>query len=59
MSEHNLRAIKTQLSGSGGFNAEDGPGTRSGRKSARGRSQPFFIGVAGGHCTVSMQARLH
>lgn len=52
MSEHNLRAIKTQLSGSAnGFTMEEGPGTRSGRRSARGRSQPFFIGVAGG--TVS------
>ncbi|KAL3148873.1 Uridine kinase-like protein 1, chloroplastic [Trebouxia sp. C0010 RCD-2024] len=48
MSEHNLRAIKTQLSGSNGFTGEEGPGTRSGRRSARGRSQPFFIGVAGG-----------
>ena len=48
MSQHNLRAIKTQLSGSAnGFSVEDGPGTRSGRRSARGRSQPFFIGVAG------------
>ncbi|KAL0021905.1 hypothetical protein WJX79_001763 [Trebouxia sp. C0005] len=49
MSQHNLRAIKTQLSGSAnGYSVEDGPGTRSGRRSARGRSQPFFIGVAGG-----------
>lgn len=48
MSQNGLRAIKTQLSGSGaGLNVEDGPGTRSGRRSARGRSQPFFIGVAG------------
>ncbi|DBA91951.1 TPA: Uridine kinase-like protein 1, chloroplastic, variant 2 [Trebouxia sp. C0005] len=47
MSQHNLRAIKTQLSGSAnGYSVEDGPGTRSGRRSARGRSQPFFIGVA-------------
>lgn len=47
--ENGLRAIKTQLSGSGIFGNEDGPGTRSGRRSARGRSQPFFIGVAGMH----------
>ncbi len=54
MSEHNLRAIKTQLSGSAnGFAAEDGPGTRSGRRSARGRSQPFFIGVAGQSLVLS------
>lgn len=53
MSEHNLRAIKTQLSGSNGFAVEDGPGTRSGRRSARGRSQPFFIGVAGDQLTIS------
>ena len=48
MSEaHNLRAIKTQLSNSQNGFADDQPGTRSGRRSARGRSQPFFIGVAG------------
>ena len=44
-----LRTIKTQISGASttGYASDDGQMSRSGRRSTRGRSEPFLIGVAG------------
>ncbi len=46
---HDLKTIKTQVSGvsTTGYTSDDGQISRSGRRSTRGRSEPFLIGVAG------------